>query len=96
MSVTNIEEKHKHEVSELICLKCLHRWVGVYPLSTPLKNLECTCGEVGYVIKTGQTIEEPDINPKRDNDVRYQNLVNVFGEEIAKEKYRIFCTNDEW
>lgn len=55
--VINIEDKEPHEVSELICLKCLNRWIGVYPEKTLLKQLECRCGEVGYVIKTGQTIE---------------------------------------
>lgn len=55
--MTTIEKNLKHEVSELICLKCLNRWVGVYPEETLLKNIECKCGEVGYVIKTGQTID---------------------------------------
>ena len=47
-----------HEVSEVICLKCLHRWIAVYPKDTLLKQLECKCGGVGYVIKTGQTLDE--------------------------------------
>lgn len=50
----NIEKNMRHEVAELICLKCLTRWIGVYPEETLLKQLECKCGEVGYVIKTGQ------------------------------------------
>lgn len=54
----NIEENLPHEVSEVICLKCLKRWIAVYPLKCPLKDLSCTCGAVGYVIKTGQTIVE--------------------------------------
>lgn len=56
--ITDIEENLENEVSELICLKCLHRWIGVYPVSTPLKELECKCGAVGYAIKTGQTMPE--------------------------------------
>lgn len=56
--VIDINDKEPHEVSELICLKCLNRWIGVYPQKMLLKQLECRCGEVGYVIKTGQTIEE--------------------------------------
>lgn len=55
--IINIDDKEPHEVSELICLKCLNRWIGVYPQKTLLKQLECRCGAVGYVIKTGQTIE---------------------------------------
>lgn len=56
--VTYFEDYMPHEVSEVICLKCLHRWVAVYPETTFLKQLECPCGEIGYVIKTGQTITE--------------------------------------
>lgn len=47
-----------HEVSEVICLKCLHRWIAVYPQETLLKQLECKCGEVGFVIKTGQLLND--------------------------------------
>lgn len=57
-TISEIEVNLPHEVAELICLKCLHRWIGVYPQSTRLKDLECKCGEVGYVIKTGQILEE--------------------------------------
>lgn len=58
--VIDIGQNLKHEVAELICLKCLDRWIGVYPQETLLKDLECRCGAVGYVIKTGQTIIEAD------------------------------------
>ena len=56
--MVDFEEYQEHEVCELICLKCLNRWIGVFPTKTLLKNLECKCGEIGYVIKTGQTIQE--------------------------------------
>lgn len=56
-TISDIESNLPHEVAELICLKCLSRWIGVYPDKTLLKDLECKCGAVGYVIKTGQTIE---------------------------------------
>ena len=55
--IIDFEVNMEHEVAELICLKCLHRWIGVYPSATLLKDIECTCGAVGYVIKTGQTLE---------------------------------------
>lgn len=54
--ILDYESNLEHEVAELICLKCLHRWIGVYPVATDLKDIECTCGEVGFVIKTGQTL----------------------------------------
>ena len=57
-NVVDFEKNLPHEISEVICLKCLHRWIGVYPQSTLLKQLQCPqCEEIGYVIKTGQTIE---------------------------------------
>ncbi len=56
----NIEENLPHEIAELICLKCLNRAIYVYPSSVLLKDLECKCGEVGYLIKTGQTLDDPD------------------------------------
>lgn len=90
--MTSIEDNLTHEVAELICLKCFHRWVGVYPEDTPLKSLECDCGKVGYVIKTGQTLPDVDCDDaERDNDTRYINLVRTFGEKVAKEKYDAFC-----
>ena len=56
----SFEDNQPHEIAEVICLKCMKRWIGVYPIDTPLKTLECgKCGEIGYVIKTGQTL--PDV-----------------------------------
>lgn len=57
-----IKFRHKlhdeeHEVAELMCVKCKRRWIGVYPSSLPLKDIECQCGEKGYVIKTGQSLD---------------------------------------
>lgn len=88
--MTEIEENIPHEVSEVICLKCLFRWMAVYPAETQLKKLECRCGEVGYVIKTGQTL--PDIpNEEMLNDVRYKNMERMWGKEVAMRKYKEFC-----
>lgn len=56
-NLINIEQNMEHEVAELICLKCLDRWIGVYPQELSLKNIECKCGQTGYVIKTGQIID---------------------------------------
>jgi len=59
-TISEIECNLPHEVAELICLKCHSRWIGVYPESVLLKDIECRCGAVGYVIKTGQTIESEE------------------------------------
>ena len=54
----DINENRPHEVAELICIKCFHRYIGVYPQTTLLKDLECqNCGK-GFIIKTGQTVKE--------------------------------------
>ena len=55
-NVLYFADSFPHEAAELICLKCFHRWIGVYPETLLLKDIECTCGSVGFVIKTGQTI----------------------------------------
>ena len=84
--VVDIEENLPHEVAEVICLKCLHRGYAVYPEETPLKDLECKCGAVGYVIKTGQTIPDtPD--EQMENDKRYQNMARMYGKKEARQKY---------
>lgn len=57
-NVIDFHANKPHIVCEVICLKCHHRWVAVYPEETLLKELECPCGAVGYVIKTGQDFQE--------------------------------------
>lgn len=52
------EEHTPYIVQELVCLKCLHRWIAVRPKGTLLKELECPkCEQKGKVIATGQEIE---------------------------------------
>jgi hypothetical protein len=56
------EENTPHIVQEVVCLKCLHRWIAVRPQGTMLKDLKCAnlsflCGVTGYVIATGQELE---------------------------------------
>lgn len=52
-----MQEHDEIVVAELICLKCLHRWVGVYPLDVALKDIPCAkCEATGYVIETGQEL----------------------------------------
>lgn len=55
-----MEDNELYEVGEVICLRCLQRWIDVHPVSTPLKDLECKCGAVGFIIKTGQTVEDEE------------------------------------
>ncbi len=60
--VIPIEANLPHRVSEVICLKCLKRWVSVRPEVTYLKELECpNCGIIGFAIETGELLEGVDI-----------------------------------
>lgn len=60
-NVVDISANEPHLVSEVIDLKCHHRWIAVYPERTLLKQLECpNCGAIGFVIKTGQELEDTD------------------------------------
>ncbi len=56
MKIINFEQNLPHKVSEVICLRCLNRWIAVRPEDTLLKQLECPlCGK-GLVIETGEEI----------------------------------------
>jgi hypothetical protein len=57
--VIRIEAGLEHDVSEVICVQCGHRWLAARPSATLLKNIQCPgCDRIGYVIETGQVIEE--------------------------------------
>jgi len=57
--IIDINELSPHKVSEVICLKCLKRWLAVRPEQTKLQAIECPqCGEQGYVIETGETLDD--------------------------------------
>jgi len=52
------EEKTPHKVSEVICVKCYHRFISVRPVNVLLKNLECEKCGAGFIIETGENIDE--------------------------------------
>ena len=55
----DLDEKRPHKVSEVICLKCLNRWISVRPVGTLLKDLQCPrCGWKGCTIETGEEIDD--------------------------------------
>ena len=57
--IVQLERDLPHEVAELICIKCGFRYIGCYPERVLLKDLMCAeCGKTGFIIKTGQTIED--------------------------------------
>jgi len=55
--VSDINKNIPHRAEEVVCIKCLRRWIAVYPDGTWLKDLECqNCGP-GFVILTGEENE---------------------------------------
>lgn len=54
------EANQPHVVSEVVCLKCLRRWIAVRPEKTLLRQLECRCGAVGFAIETGEILRSPE------------------------------------
>ena len=54
----SILDNRQFEVSEVICVKCYKRWIAARERGILLKDIECpNCGP-GYVINTGQTLDE--------------------------------------
>lgn len=52
-----LEASLPHTLSEVICIRCYHRWIAIRPVGTKLKNIECPrCGP-GAVIETGENID---------------------------------------
>lgn len=59
-NVEYIEKNLPHYVSEIVCIKCLKRWIAVRPLFVKLKDIHCdNCGD-GFAIETGENIEYED------------------------------------
>ena len=56
--IIEFESNLPHKVSEVICVKCGKRWISVRPDGTLLKDLACpNCG-AGFVIETGEEIDD--------------------------------------
>lgn len=62
MKTLDFHENQPHKIAETICLKCLSRSISVYPAKVSLKDLECSNGHVGYMIKTGQELDGDGMN----------------------------------
>lgn len=58
MKIVQLDEYRPHKVSEVICVRCGKRWISVRPAGTLLKEIECPeCGK-GFVIETGEELED--------------------------------------
>lgn len=58
--VIDIEANMEHKVSEVICVKCGSRWIAVRPTCVLLKELVCKKCGAGFVIETGEVIDESE------------------------------------
>ena len=57
--IVGIDALQPHVVRECLCARCGKRWIDVSPEGLWLKDMECPgCGEVGFVIGTGQELPE--------------------------------------
>lgn len=60
-NIIPIEEKMPHKVSEVMCVRCVRRWIDVRPVGVQLKDLVCPgCGQTGGVIETGEEINDEE------------------------------------
>lgn len=67
MSVQNniLEFPVPHIVQEVICIRCKKRFIDVRPEAVWLKDCECPkCHKTGFLIATGQIINDEDIADK--------------------------------
>ena len=66
------DEEGPFVVQEVMCVRCLKRWIAVAYEETLLKDYECPqCHQQGFVIATGQIIRDSDIESEdedADND----------------------------
>lgn len=57
--VDYVAEHMPHNTAELICVRCLTRWIGVWPATIDLVDLICPhCNTRGAIITTGQILED--------------------------------------
>jgi Zn finger protein HypA/HybF involved in hydrogenase expression len=76
--VIDIEANQPHKASELICVKCLARWLAVRPSDVHLKDIKCPfCTYAGFVIETGEDME---IRPRAED----RKNLNTFGDGVPK------------
>lgn len=69
--IVGIDDNKPHVVSEVICIKCYHRWTAIRPCCVKLKNIFCPkCGP-GHVIETGEELDEEDVHFTTDKQKRY-------------------------
>jgi nitrite reductase/ring-hydroxylating ferredoxin subunit len=59
-NIIDIAEGLPHKVSEVICVKCGKRWLAIRPEESLLKDLECPKHHSGFVIETGEILEDID------------------------------------
>ena len=65
--------KGRYKVSEVVCLKCLERFVQTRLAEVPLCDIKCPkCGRKGFVIETGEIVVEMDWRDEYDDSEEYE------------------------
>ncbi len=62
--ISNCEDRMPNTLQEMVCLRCFARWFTDLPEGVLLRRIVCAnpiCARVGWVIKTGQEINEEDL-----------------------------------
>jgi len=57
-NVVELTDYQPHFVSEVVCLRCLRRWISVRPEDVMLKDIACLACGPGFVIETGEYFGE--------------------------------------
>jgi len=60
----------EYYTAELICIRCGFRYIGVWPVVTPMATLHCDrCGTIGNMIKTGELLfDEEEYEDEEDDE----------------------------
>jgi hypothetical protein len=59
----------EYYTAELICIRCGFRYIGVWPVITPMATLHCDrCETVGSLIKTGEFLFDEEDECEDDED----------------------------
>lgn len=59
MNIHTFDYNKPKSVSEVICINCKSRWICIRDKEQKLKQIKCNkCETTGFVIETGQNLEQ--------------------------------------
>ena len=57
-NILYMDDSFPYQISEVICISCKERFICSRPEEILLKNLECKCGAMGFIIETGEDLNK--------------------------------------